>query len=669
MSKIAVIGGSNKFRDFLKLTGANIEFAKSASEAVNDYNFEGLILLPDYENGEETVPQLCIDDVETLAKRKRDGFRIYAENYYSFNTYNKSVFGCEVTGKICHITNESICAYNEFQHIMESGRILQASGAAYLPALAKVMDPYVLEKGILLKKGHYIGTSQISPLPVNNSSDVLIRSGSVYTSLISISNLDTVNFRPNCRWKKIYAQIFSFILNTDKEKIESAFAKCFIPLKTTLPLDSKIEKKDLPHMCEAAFKSAVQWHFDSGIVLDEDGKKGSVEMIMSSNGQKLYENRRVDAGFYTGWLISAAGKYFNNAKWAKTGRNIFDYFADRTQIKGGTYDGLFTWYYNTDAGPHDIYSIDCGRNGIALCNMYRLTGDKKILENIKRLAEGFTNWTNNDLLYSVCVQHRDEPATKPHSDGSELLPWARDVRTPGIYGEMVSFMVMASKLLDDEKYLDVVIRIADRLVRDYPNYAYHGHTTSARNARLLLILLCIQHTGKRDYSRLINVLIDYLETIQLPCGGIYCEDNITFERDMASNHNGSAIAAFENESGIITPWDNDKISDQLYVVNNALAALSVLKNIPDGTGVNKEKGLKIFSKLIQYVIKIQINSDDKRFHGGWMRAFSMTHQEYYGLDLDKFWGAYCIMAGWTMGIIPQALLTELTGECPYIINE
>lgn len=666
MGKIAVVGGSSLFHDFLKLSGADVEFVSSAGKAVNNLSFDGLILLPDYESGKESVPQFCIDDVEVIAARKRNGFRIYAENYLSYNTYNKSVFGFEVTGNVCHITSESLCAYNEFQHILGTGRILQAAGAAYLPALCKITDPYVLEKGILLKKGQFIGTSQISPLPVNNSSDILVRSGSVYSSLISITNLDTVNFRPNSRWKCVYAEIFSYILGVDKENIISAFEQCYPPLKTTMSPDTVIEKTDLKNVCRNALDKAVKWHFDSGIILSEDEKKGSVEMIMSSNGQKLYENRRVDAGFYTGWLVCATGKYFNNSKWYDTGKNIFDYFAERTQIKGGTYDGLFTWYYNENAAPHDIYSIDCGRDGIALCNMYQITGDKKILEKIKGLAEGFSNWTNNDLLYSVCVQHPDDPATWPHSDSSHLMPWAKSVRTPGIYGEMISFMVMASKLLNEEKYLDIAIRITDRLAKDYPDYEYHGHTTSARNAHFLLALLCIQHTGKRDYSHLINILIDYLQSIQLPCGGIYCEDNITFEKNLKNSAN---TAAFEYENGIVTPWENDKISDQLYVVNNALAALSVLKALPDNTGVNKDKGLEIFKGLIEYVTKIQIKSDDKRFNGGWMRAFSITHQEYYGLDLDKFWGAYCIMAGWTMGIIPLALLSELTDDCPYVITD
>ncbi|MBE7085120.1 MAG: hypothetical protein E7368_03600 [Clostridiales bacterium] len=70
--------------------------------------------------------------------------------------------------------------------------------------------------------------------------------------------------------------------------------------------------------------------------------------------------------------------------------------------------------------------------------------------------------------------------------------------------------------------------------------------------------------------------------------------------------------------------------------------------------------------MLDYVIKIQIVDEDKRFNGGWMRSYSITHEEYYGLDADLLWGSYCIMAGWTMGMIPLAILYELKEDCPYV---
>ena len=198
--------------------------------------------------------------------------------------------------------------------------------------------------------------------------------------------------------------------------------------------------------------------------------------------------------------------------------------------------------------------------------------------------------------------------------------------------------------------------VCDMLQKQYPNYIYYGHTTSSRMARLLLTLLPVQIAGEGDYSQLINEQIDYFASISTPCGGIYSEDNLSYERNTAHH----------NECGITTPWDTDKISDQLYCVNNILAAFSLLKKVDRDGKINVEKGEKIFKNLLDYVVKIQIVDDDKRFMGGWMRSYSISQEEYYGLDADTLWGSYCIMAGWTMGMIPLALLYELKNDCPYV---
>ena len=171
-----------------------------------------------------------------------------------------------------------------------------------------------------------------------------------------------------------------------------------------------------------------------------------------------------------------------------------------------------------------------------------------------------------------------------------------------------------------------------------------------------MVLLPVQIAGEGDYSPLINELIDYLANITLPCGGIYSEDNLSFSRRTNK----------DTECGITTPWDEDRISDQLYCVNNILMALSLLKALPDDTEINKKKGLDIFKGLLDYVVKIQIVDDDPRFMGGWMRSYSITEEEYYGMDADVLWSSYCIMAGWTMGMIPLALLYELQDICPYV---
>ncbi|MBE6611062.1 MAG: hypothetical protein E7632_01105 [Ruminococcaceae bacterium] len=649
MSKTAIFGGTEKFFRFAEASGANVCRVGTVREALDDPSFDSMMLLPDYENGMEKVPQMSLDDIEVLAKRKRQGFRVYAENYDAYNFYQASVFGYETAGDICHVSTQNFYAQSEFQVKLGGGRILQAYGAAYLPATVTHIDPYVKEKFTWLVMGEFLAASRPAKPPEAGCPQMLVRTGSVISALFSISRFDEANMRPNCRWKKAYAAIFSYILGVGSDAIEKAFEEVYPPLGIRYALDAGFDTDSWKNACETAFHDAARWHIDSGIVLGEHGEGGSLEMVMSNCGQNLYSNRRVDAGLYTGWTLYTAGKYFGDADMMKTGENVFRYFETHGQLEKGRQDGLFTWCYNQDAGPHDIYSIDCGRDGIALCNMYRELGDPEILDRIRRLADGFVRWMLGDLLAANHLIHDETPTDAPYQrEGAH--------RTPAVYAEMSSFMVMAWKLTGEEKYLDTIVKIADRISAIFPNYEMYGHTTSSERARLLMLLLCVHLTGKRDYTDLINTALEYLHSLQLPCGGIYAEDNIYFERN---------IAHFE--ASISMPWEDDKISDQLYCVNNTLAALSIIRELPDDTKINKALGMEMFRKLVEYVVKIQLVSDDKRFHGGWMRAFSITHGEYYGVAKDKFWGAYCIMAGWTMGIIPMAIHTELTGHCPYTI--
>ena len=642
MKKTALIGGTKAFRSFLSQLGK--EFVQTTvDEAIFNPDYTSILLLPDYEHGQDTVSELTLAQMERLAERKRhEKLKLYAENYYGNNFYNHSLFGYDVLGGVCHTRNEALLAQNELEDALDGAQILQAANVKYLPAVPMLRDFLAGENKVLLSLGWYAGTTKVNTTDVERAFPMLIQTGTVLSALFSLSNFDRVNMRPNARFKKLFGYIFSFILDVDKEKVEEAFAKIYPPIQTRFPLNATLPtpKREI---FEQAVRSAVQWHFDAGIILGAHGEDGAVEMIMSNNGQKLYNNRRVDAGFYTGWLLYAAGKYFRDDEWILTGKNIFYYFFDRAQLHGGIVEGMYDWYYNKDAAPNEVYSIDLGRDGIALCNMYALTGDEKILQAIENLALSVDKWIEEDRLLTIHISYVANGKEK-HLDDGHL--------TPAVLGELSMFMQMASLLLKKDALIKKMKRVCDRLLKAYPNYSYYGHTTSSRMARLLMVLLPVHIAGEADYSEMINKQIDYFESISLPCGGIYSEDNLSYGR-----HGSKA-----SECGITTPWDTDKISDQLYCVNNILVALSLLKKVDDKK-INKEKGLKIFQNLLDYVVKIQIVSEDKRFNGGWMRAYSMTQEEYYGLDADAFWGSYCIMAGWTMGMIPLALLYELQDEC------
>ena len=70
----------------------------------------------------------------------------------------------------------------------------------------------------------------------------------------------------------------------------------------------------------------------------------------------------------------------------------------------------------------------------------------------------------------------------------------------------------------------------------------------------------------------------------------------------------------------------------------------------------------MYEKIRHFLLRIQISSPFTELDGGWMRAFDMQLDEYYGLNLDMDWGAYCIMGGWVMSFIPLVFLCEDSAE-------
>ncbi|MBQ7770824.1 MAG: hypothetical protein IJ373_06525 [Clostridia bacterium] len=272
MHKIALIGGTKKFRRFLSLITENV-VETTVDNAVADRSFDGMIFLPDYENGKDYLNELSLDALEILAKRKPEEFRVYAENYYGNNFYNASVFGYETLGGICHTQNETMLAQNGLQDHLDGAEILQAANVKFLPARVSFRDHKPSVKAILLSLGYYVGTTHPEKTEVGQTYPMLLRTGSIISSLFSLTNFDCVNMRPNARFKKLFAYIFSFVLGVHADKVEKAFAKCYPPLQTRFSVHATLPERDKKALRERAVKDAVQWHFDSGIVLGAHWKR------------------------------------------------------------------------------------------------------------------------------------------------------------------------------------------------------------------------------------------------------------------------------------------------------------------------------------------------------------------------------------------------------------
>ena len=185
----------------------------------------------------------------------------------------------------------------------------------------------------------------------------------------------------------------------------------------------------------------------------------------------------------------------------------------------------------------------------------------------------------------------------------------------------------------------------------FPDIKPFGFSDNFTYSRYLLMLSCIQENLSIDLSARINDCLGFFEDIQYKTGGI----------------RETPIRLVDHaEAGVGIGDSSDDIADILYCNNFILCALSVICHMENPFSVDMERAERIFGKLKNFILSIQIKDSGKPFDGGWMRAFDMRNNEYYGLNKDKDWGPYCIMAGWMTGFIPLVFLNELGEESFFI---
>lgn len=103
---------------------------------------------------------------------------------------------------------------------------------------------------------------------------------------------------------------------------------------------------------------------------------------------------------------------------------------------------------------------------------------------------------------------------------------------------------------------------------------------------------------------------------------------------------GDFHRAFANDCSVTTDAD-DPITEQLYVTGYLLTSAWWAYSV---TG--DELYLDAFHTIGDYLVRIQMQSDDPRIDGAWMRAFDFEHWEYYGANYDPSYGPYSAYTGW-----------------------
>lgn len=617
MATIAYVGEKNEFFRFLqKGYDGNIlqyETMEAAGADALRQHYDAVIAVP-AENA--MLPSLSYEGMQTFAELRKLNVPVYVE-LYDAGDYNSAM----LFGFISESKERAI--YNEY--LVWDGKLLQARCQGFIPGRLSKGTPLVTVEDCI--------GSHTPVIPSNSKFPAVVQYGSFTYSALRLSAFDRLTMLPHSRWQELYGEIFAPILHTAKERVMDAFCAVWQA--------QKLAGKE--NTVKTAVERAVNWHFDSGLLQDATGHEGCYEMIRSHDLQ-LRHNHRIDVMLLTGALFCTAGKYLSRKDLTECGKELADHcFRLGMQETDGPNRGIFHWYETFGLDRAQCYSSDNGRDGMAMLQLYRMTGEERYLQSAKDLGEAYLRWTDGSPYFKApCF-------SLSHENLDTLKPNEPRINAPVFYEGMAIVLADLYRLTGDERYKTQLKLSADAIFHQYPKYSaeFSPLSKSFLYSRLVTVLCAAQEVGCGDYSGLINELLDFFAALQSPCGGIGESELILSDETFT-----------HTEFSVSMGSKHDQIMDILYCLNNLLGCFSLISSMSNPGKIDREKTAAIQKKLVRFTLDIQLTEEDKRLYGGWMRAFDMQTGSYFGVNKDKDWGAYCVMGGWVMGFVPLLLMAE-----------
>ncbi len=639
--EVRLMGGTKSFRAFLRtaLQGeADLRPVNSMKAALaGQATCRALILLPNYPLGAPAIPETDFETLRRFSELRLQGRHVYIENYDAGDYAHSTVFGHLVDSGFRHMAVESIVATGDWKDALPDGNILQARGSFYFPGRAMLFHArQTPHTSVLLEAADCIGTHRIFR-EGTNACPVLVRLDHFHTAAMNLTAFDPLMQLPFFRWRALFSLLFADVLGLPRPRLEKAFDRTWQPIRT-VGKGTKATNAPSRESLAKAVERAVVWHERSGVLCDPSGRKGCFEMIRSQN-LKVRANLRMDAQLLAGLLLCIHGRRFRNPARMRRGENLIRHMLDNgIQIEKGYARGFFKWFLDFNDGPDYIWANDTARGGLVMLNMYALTGTDDYRKRAVALGEAILRWLGRDgrhsMSFKLSATRSLEALQKPENY----------CENPIFYAEMAAFLLQLSRVSGNGTYRQAVLKFARPIVACFPKVKASSFSSNLIYSRSLLMMCVLQASIGEDCSDKINLILDALEALQHPTGGIAEPEIHLF--------NGA-------EAGVGIGDGSDKIADLLYCNNFFACALGILTRTRHPGTVNMAKARTIYRKLLHFLVQVQIDSPDPRLHGGWMRAYDLAHREYYGLNRDKDWGPYCIMGGWVMGYVPLALLAEL----------
>jgi hypothetical protein len=392
----------------------------------------------------------------------------------------------------------------------------------------------------------------------------------------------------------------------------------------------KIEVKAREKKYREVLDRNINWFLSSGVMPKSDGSQGvyNQRCIAWLDGgllENLPSPYRVDCNAKSALAFYLYGKLTKDEKFKRIAERIVDFMlphqiSDPNRLSFGGW----TWLYDK---INTIYFWDDNtRTALCLLYLYKDTGKEKFLIPALRTLE-------------ICrrVAHPDGLITRTAVEPEELDRLGCSAYRQFQQGIASDFDLLrwfsAYAITGEEEYK----RLAETCLRCWK------HISSVRGLPIAYFYTKDEETKKR----IINYWQSYLENPDVKRWGVPRVDAPDYQ------------LAFEGDCSITTDV-NDPLSDQLYQTSFLL-----LHAWWSYKATGEAVCLSAFHKIGDFLARIQMESEDKRIDGAWVRGWDLENWECFGAPYDPNYGPYSAYTGWMNSIIDIAYCLYLMNENPF----
>lgn len=555
-------------------------------------------------------------EAECVNKEKR----LFASALTSFGDVYSADGVCTVRSRLVYIENDGAVVPG----LQEGDLLDDECGMMY--------EPYCIQPGsrvILRYKERIIAHAHTSAprSELESGKPGLWISDNVMLSSFEISNFSRARFAPRGAWESLISFIAQWLTG------QKPLAMPQPPIRYGAP------GEDFGTRLRNAQEDAAAW-LENYLV--DDGNGGILEGLrhgVHPDGRQDISNEiRTDCSGEAAGALRFCSEVFGSEKYGKEADNLEKFIFGPMLERGGVCHGMLRWSANAWGV---CYQDDVAR-AILPTLLYGVIGGKcEYTDELEMILDFLVATTAKD----GCRAFRTDRVSLTEESIRSLAEAEHGLPSAHYNAYYHAALILGTRLLGNEKYLDTARRGLETIMSLYPN-THREQSETEEMCRLIFPLASLyEATGDEKHREMLYRVTDDLEKRRHSSGG-YLEWDTGYKAACSRESTGECSVLTEN---------GDPVADLLYSVNWLPTAFAYAYHVTDDS-----RYMTLWRGITEFFLNTQVRSANKMINGSWCRAFDMDRGEAYANPHDAGWAAYASESGWTNAeILMGMLLPEL----------